>query len=342
MTKIGLISIYANVVAIIMALGVFVLAGRCRIKDPMEKTIFRSLLGIIMMMSVFYILTLLRDDKVFTCNHAGAMLLETGLELLISSLAVMWFIYLDYRLFHSKGHLKRAMLKILFPFLIVLAVDLVNIFTGVLFYFDDELIYHERPLYIVASVIMVGYYIGSLIYLTICKRRDDKMKFFSVGPFFAPMVLYVLIYYFTPFATVTLGITVGLALLYAEIINEQCYQDSDTGFFNRLYLSYLRELMEKQAYDLESAVLIRVPEEEVQTAAGLITKQLPDDCDTIRIGKDTVLTLAHVQDRAPLHMLAEDVEMSLEEAEISVKVDYDLKKKKESCTEFLDRFLGKV
>ena len=51
------------------------------------------------------------------------------------------------------------------------------------------------------------------------------------------------------------------------------------------------------------------------------------------------MTLANVKEKAPLHMLSEDVEMSFEEAKIPVSVTYALKKKKESETEFLDRFL---
>ncbi len=136
--------------------------------------------------------------------------------------------------------------------------------------------------------------------------------------------------------------SIGLTLIYAQIVNEQCYQDTTTGFFNRMYLDHLRRRMEKGDYSLESVLLFKIPEKELEELAHLISEQLPDECDTIRIKRDTILTLTHVNDRSPLYMLSEDVEMVLEKANVEAIVEYDLRKKKESSVEFLDRFLKKV
>ena len=75
--------------------------------------------------------------------------------------------------------------------------------------------------------------------------------------------------------------------------------------------------------------------------AELITEQLPQDSDTVRFGKDRVVTLAGVKDRSPLKMLSEDVEMSFEKAGFGVMVTPLLRKKKETPVEFLDRIVEK-
>lgn len=336
------VSIDFNAVAFMLGLGIIVLVCRLKFRDLTEKKIFVSLMVVDLAMCVSYILTLLRDGGVIPCDHFGAMVYETVLEILINLFAVHWLIYVDYRMYHSMGHLRRIIFKMVLPVGIVVILNIINLFTGIFFYFDDDMIYCETGLYIICDLIRVAYFIVSCIILAIHKKHDERMKFFNIMPFIVPAILYMSLYYISPFNTVTLGLTIGLALIYTSMVNEQCYMDGVTGFYNRLYLDYLRGRMEKADYDLESAMVFRLPEDKMESAAKLITAQLPDDCDTLRYGKETVITLARVNERAPLHMLSEDVEMSLEEAGIPVDIEYELKKKKESCVDFLEGFLRKA
>lgn len=342
MTGAGYVTIYANAVAIMLMLGVNTLAARLKVKDKLEKKIFLSLLGVMVVMSVFYILMALRDERILPCNKAGAMAIETLLELTINIFAIQWFVYVIYRMYHSISHFKRNNVRIFIPFLIMMLLDIVNAFTGFLFYFDDDLLLVEQPLYILTDLIRTGYFVASLIALAMHRKHDDRLRFFSLRAFFIPMMFFVLLYYFTPYATAALGMAIGLTLIYAQIVNEQCYQDTTTGFYNGMYLDYLKKRMEENDYTLESAMSFRIPEKELVDSAHLISEQFPDECDTVRIKKDTILTLTPVNDRGPLFMLSEDVQMVLAEANVEAIVKYDLRKKNESSVEFLDRFLKKV
>ncbi len=342
MTDIGYVTLYVNAIAIMLSIGIMAMVWKLKMKDALEKKIFIGLLILVILMGAFYILCALRDDKMISCSHLGAMLLETGLELLINAYAFQWFIYVEYRLYHSVDHIRRNVLLFSGPFLVITIMDLVNIFTEFLLQYDDELgIITETPVYVLTDVIRLGYFICTLFILELRKRHDDSLKFFSVRPFFIPVMIYVLLYYFTPYATVDLGLAIGLTLIYVELINEKCYQDSESGFFNRLYLDYLRGRITEGKYDLESALVYELPGADMATSAKLILKQLPKDCDTIRYGKDIVVTLTKVNNRGPLSMLSEDVQQSLDEAGIPVEVRIDLKKKKESGAEFLERVLAK-
>ena len=100
MTDTGLVIIYVNAVAVMLSVGVMALARRFRMEDPWEKKIFLGLQAIVIAMACFYVLCSLRDDKVIAFSKAGAMAIETVLELLVNVLAVEWFIYMDYRIFH--------------------------------------------------------------------------------------------------------------------------------------------------------------------------------------------------------------------------------------------------
>ena len=223
-------SAYSNSVAIMLILGLIVLASKLRSRDELEKKIFLSLLGGLMAMCVFYMLTWLRDSGVMRCDRTWTMLIETGLEILINLFAVHWFVYVDYRMYHSVGHLMRSMPKILLPVGFAMLFDIVNIFTGIFFYFDDSMQYTETRLYIICDFLRIIYFILSLVVLTIHKKNDERMKFFSVMPFLVPSLLYLILHYITPFGTLSLGLAIGMALLYTSMINEQCYLDGVTGF----------------------------------------------------------------------------------------------------------------
>ena len=342
MNDINQIAIYSNIVAIMLVIGITVLAAKFNIKDEWEKKIFLSLLVIFILMSIAYIVTGYRDAGILECSSMAAVLIETSLEYLINLFAFQWFIYVDYRMFHSTLHIRRNGLFFTAGFAIMMLLDTINIFTGILFTFTDSTSYAETPLYIVTDLIRLVYFFGTIFALIYYRRKDERMKFFHVRSFFIPMAFYVLLYYVTPMNTVTLGLSIGLTLIFVQMVNEQCYQDGETGFFNDLYLDYLRGRIEGNDYDLQSVMFFKLPGEDMATSSKLIAEQLPDECQTIRLDSDTIVTLTHVKDRSPLFMVSEDVQMSLEEAGIPVEVSFELKKKKESGADFLDRVLRKA
>ena len=192
MSDVGYISLYVNTVAIMLCLGVHVLVWKFKMKDIREKRVFLYLLGNIVIMSLFYILCTFRDDVVIPCNKLGAMFLETGLEMSINIFAVIWFLYVDYRMFHSVGHIKRNAVIIMIPIVIAVLMNIVNIPTQFLFDYDmSEMQVVETYAYVALDVIRLAYFIVSIIILAIRKRKDWRMKFFSIRAFIIPTVFYI-------------------------------------------------------------------------------------------------------------------------------------------------------
>ncbi|MCR5098848.1 MAG: hypothetical protein K6B14_07870 [Lachnospiraceae bacterium] len=342
MSDVGYVTIYANGVAIMLLLGILVLSSKLRLNDENEKRIFSSLLVIALGMAVFYIIISLRDEGIIPCSHMGAMLIESAEEFLLIALMVQWVIYMDYRMYHSPGHLKRNLNRIIVPVALICLCFIINIFTGFMFYFDENLVYTETALYYVVDIIRLLFFIIPIVMLARRKKVDENIRFFTIRPFFVSILFYVGIYYITPYSVAALGISIGFALIYVDVVNAYRYQDTQTGFFNRNYLLYLKDLIRDDEYELNSAMLFTVPGDDIENTSKLIHAQLPDDCEPIRYAGDKILTLAHVKDRSPLHMVSEDVEMSLTEAGIPVAVAYDLRKKKETGSDFLERFLKKA
>ncbi len=334
-------TIYVNLITIMLSLGLMALMFKLKRKDTIEKKIFIILLVHTTFWALLYIFSAYGTRRVIPFGKTGMLLLDTLLEVVLTSTALIWFVYVDYRIFHSPDHLRRDMKIMILPFVLVLLLNAINLFTGILVWYDDDLVCHETNLYLVCDGARLLYFVGSLVYLQWHKRRNRRMQFFSAKSFFIPLMFYVLLYYFTPFATSALGFTIGLTLIYVQDINRLCYQDTETGFYNRLYLTDLRRRIEQGRYELNSALVYELAEGDREKMAELITEQLPQDSDTVRFGKDRVVTLAGVKDRSPLKMLSEDVEMSFEKAGFGVMVTPLLRKKKETPVEFLDRIVEK-
>ncbi|MBR3305638.1 MAG: hypothetical protein IKI75_00120 [Lachnospiraceae bacterium] len=340
MTETGYISLYSNTVAIMLSFGVFVLVWKFKIRDKVEKRILLGLLANIVVMALFYILCSLRDSGMIPCSRIGAMFMETGLEMMINIFAMIWFLYTDYRIFHSIFHIKRNIIIFTVPFILVAIMNLVNIPTAFMFDYDmNEHVTVEKTFYVIADIIRLGYFFTSMFVLTVRKRRDEKMKFFSIRAFIIPLTFYVLLYYFTDYNTVSLGLAIGTTLIYAGMVNEKCYQDSETGFYNRLYLDYLKKRIHDNKFDLRSIAEFVVPENEMEKLSPMISKQLPESCFAIRYGKDRIIVLSQVKDRGPLSMLTEDVQLAVETAGGSVETGFKLKKKNETAESFLDDYL---
>ena len=338
---IGNASIYANLVAIMLVLGLIALASKLKMNDRLEKRFFLVLLVVVLLMAFVYLLDEYRNQGVIPLGRVGAVLLDMLMELLITVFAFDWFLYVDYRIFRSPEHIKRDLKVFIVPLAMIFVLCVINIFTGFLTWYDADMVYHESPLYILLDLIRLAYFIGSLIYLEIFKRKDRRLRFFSIRSFIVPTLFYILLYYFLPYATPALGLAIALALIYVQIVNNLCYRDPETGFYNRLYLRDIRSQIEKGKYELNSALLYSLPEGDTKKMAKLITAQLPEECETIRFKEHTVVTLAKADDRMPLQMLAEDVELCFEEEGIPVSLTYDLRKRNESEIAFLNRFLEK-
>ena len=338
---IGNASIYANLVAIMLVLGLIALASKLKMNDRLEKRFFLVLLVVVLLMAVCYLLDEYRSQGAIPMGRVSTILLDTLMEILLAIFAFDWFLYVDYRIFRSPEHIKRDLKVFIAPLAAILLLCVINIFTGFLTWYDADMVYHETPLYVILDLIRVVYFIGSLIYLEIFKRKDRKLRFFSIRSFIVPTLFYVLLYYFLPYATPALGLAIALALIYVQIVNNLCYRDPETGFYNRLYLRDIRSQIEKGKYELNSALLYTLPEGDTKKMAELITAQLPEESETIRYGERTVVTLAKADDRMPLQMLAEDVELGFEEEGLSLTMSYDLRKRDESESAFLNRFLEK-
>ena len=227
-------TIYASIISIMLCLGLIGLAFKLKMKDRMEKQILIFLLSLLTVWSVINIFAVYGMARVIPFGMTTMKVFSFLLEVVVTDFALLWFVDVDYRIYHSHDHLWRNIKTVAVPFLVVVILNFINIFTEIMVWFDEDYVYHSTPLYLVCDLVRLIYFLGSIFYLEWHKRRDKRLQYLSVRSFIIPLMLCLVLTYFTPYVTSVLGMSIGLALMYVQNINYLSYQDTETGFFNRM------------------------------------------------------------------------------------------------------------
>ena len=305
------------------------------IKDR-EGRFFRRMLRIMVCMCVFELLLYGIESRTIPGNNQLAGVMMTLYEITGTLMIFAWLSYVNFRLYHNRDHLKRTKGRYLLPMLAMLCLDVINVFTGIFFSFEGDIAFQITPLYYVFEGIKTASFYGAFFMLFYHKKHFPDRKIFSVWPVLIPMLIGSVISTFTVYPGLCLGLSLGLLILFGMLMNEGRCVDPETGFFVPLYLEQVKEKIKSGGYDPESAILISVAGS-VKESAPLISEQLPEDSETIRMGEKELLVLSTVQKRGPLFMVQEDVEAVLSEAGIPCEIRLLLRKKEEDPVAFLER-----
>ena len=262
-------------------------------------------------------------------------------------LIIMWVIYLNYRVFRSKDTLIHTVYKRMIPLFGMILLVVINLFTGILFYYDEEGVYHEAWGIYLYSGILAFYFFISVIQVAIHKKKYHDPRFFDIWSLLIPTVLGFAVSMLGDYYTIALGFALGMTNVYAGIINERSFLDRQTGFFNRFYMRYLRKDLQAGIFEPKSGMIFRLQEPGDMDDFSRVLKPLLDRKNVaIRYKEDTVLVLAEVSDRVAMHMIEEDLMMGLEELNhsapeknVSVTTEAAFRKKAETSEEFYEQFL---
>ena len=345
------VTFYADIAAMVLTFGVIVLCSRGVITDRYEGRIFRNFLLSIFCLAAFNTVSAVVDE--FTIMSASFVVASTILNniLLIFQiiLVIAWVVYLDYKVFRSRDALIHIVYKRMIPLYALIVLVIVNMFTGILFYYDENGVYHEAWGIYIYSGVLAFYFFISVIQVAVHKKKYGEPKFFDIWSLLIPTVLGFVVSMLGDYYTIALGFALGMTNVYAGIINERSFQDQETGYYNRSYLQYLKKEVTEGSYRLKSGMIFHLGEkEDAEVFAKLLTPLLPKDCVMARLDPNTLIMLAEISERVALHMMKEDAEDALlqynagtDGPDIRVTIDM-IMKKKETPVEFYESLLHRV
>ncbi len=264
-----------------------------------------------------------------------AMLLNTVLEISYTLVMAVWLFYAMYDLFKSKDYIRRKRWIVLGPALILAAVPIINLFVPIIFTCDHVNGFLELPFYRYYNIPRFFYIIVSVYQTTEYHRREKTRGVYNIWLFLIPLVASAILETMTTYTIMTLGCAIGLTSLYVVMINEMGYKDFESGFYNAYYLSYLYNLTDKGKYELSSIISFSIKDgENVEAFSEAIKTVLPDECDTIRTGSGSFITISESTDRGYVYMLTEDISTVAEEAGFFVNTESIVRGKKEDPADF--------
>ncbi len=344
------VTFYADVAAAMLSLGVLVLCSRGIIKDDFLGGLFRLLLVVSICLSAIDAATYARKYHEFPGAYPLAMGLQTLLELVLNFIIFLWLLYANYKIYRSRDSIKRKFYQFMIPLFVLMGVDIINVFTGILFYYDEHVMYHTTWLVIPYYLIRYFYFFSIVIQIALHKRHNRNLKFFDMGGFIIPVLVGGLVTNLSPYSVMALGFAIGLCNEYAGIINERSFMDRQTGYFNRFYLRYLKNDIDREVFSPRSGIIFRLTDpEDMGDFAEILSSLLPKKCEVIRYNEDTVVMLAETANRGGLHMMSEDVNLAVEkfntdhkDRTLSVSMDTISKKKKETAKGFYEMLIRRI
>ena len=333
-----IVNVDMSIAAALLSLGVFLLAIRTRSINDRRVSILRVLSGLSVINATLYLVLNFMEGPVYHSPIMLVTVLETIDEITSNMFCLYWLYYVLFSTYKSEDYLKKMQRIFNMPFYILLVLDIVNIFTGILWYYDSDVIYRETFLYTVQDVIRYGFIIVALIQYVRFRKNDGKAHFFNIWLSFVPIFGAGLLEGFSGYYCLSIGMAIGVCMLYMGISAEVGFIDKETGFYNSLYLAYIKDMIEKGRFKLAGIITYRFEDpDHMPRFSDSLIKLLPDDCETVRLDDRTIVTMSETTDGGLVFMLSEDVEAICEEMGIEVEVENEVKgKKMDSATFFTD------
>lgn len=311
---------------------------------------FRAIVTNVMLNAVFNILCFSMRYQSFPGVRTLALVSKTLLELVTLSLSVLWLLFVDLMLYHSRDHLIRRYRYLAVPVLCITAALVLNLFFDIVFSFDGNMIDQPMVFYAVQEAIECMIIVISLVIVMQYRWKNGPLHAFYLWPFLLPFVVVAVISAATPYSFMALGMAVGLWSLALSLKKKVAYTDAKSGFFNSNYLSHVEQLAEKGEYPVGSAIVFAFEGNE-NDASAILRRELPVGSELMRFDGGEFLMLLGTRDEPLLRLLESNVREATEEFNdehgdpakaLSVRIAGDVSGQGESPGTFVSRVRASV
>lgn len=330
-----LTTLLADSVAFLLLAGMFVLAKPIWNRKNMESRLFRMLFLFSMLNCVGNGISYSLRYQSFDMARPLAMLSCTILEASVLLLLFVWVTYVDYSLYRSRDHLLRAYLIWFIPIAVFVALLIINLPTGIVFYINDQTVFTPRLLYKLIEYTEYFYLIASILVLFRYHRMNGNPRFFKVWSFLAPILIGSFVTDFTSYSLRSLGIAIGLVTLLFSMENYWRFLDETSGFYNAEYLPFIFTFPDTKERFI-SAVRVETEGDE-KTAANALKKATPENSEMIHLAKGEYLLLSDNSKKSVLRMFADILSDAVEDAGLTASTELFVRKKEETPLDFAIR-----
>jgi diguanylate cyclase (GGDEF)-like protein len=326
-----------------------------------ETKLFKALIYTNALIIALDILMWLLDGRPGTFFRNANLLATASYYALNPLICLIWYLYVDYFIYHSEIRLKKIRPLLFVPFILNLALSILSIFNSLYFEIDAGNAYSRGNWFYLMVAIAFFYLVYAFTVILAKQKSIPKRDFFPLLLFAVPPAVGAVIQSaFFGFSLIWPCVTISILIIYINIQNDQLHKDYLTGLFNRRQLyNYFQYAMQDFGNDYLAGIMIdinsfkkindiyghSIGDEALQNTAGILKKSFrKNDCIT-RYGGDEFIVLAIFRQKKDLALaisrLKENVEkfnqQHIAKYTLSLSMGYDFYygRSKEEFAEFL-------
>ena len=223
--------------------------------------LFDTMIGITLGALVAETASFLLDGVPGRWNYYLQYFLNAYLFLASCSVGMLWVLYVNDRIYHSRQQLRRWLLPVAVPVALIavlLVCDLCG--AGFIFSISERNVYQRGTLVALTYLFVFSDYCISLGMAIVAVRRNNHVRFFPVPYFVVPCVLGTVV------QSLRYGLSVGwfcvsLAFLFVQLhlYNENAFVDELSGLYNRKYYDcVIRKLASSRKRGVISGIMLDV------------------------------------------------------------------------------------
>ena len=225
----------ANGTGAVLVCFLFLLRVRGESKNSVGSELFCQMLVVTLLAQATETISFLLDGVPGAASRFWLYLMNTVCTGATVSVGFAWCLYVDFRVYHSTGRLRRRHLFLGAPLLAVLALLAANLFgTGWIFTISADNVYHRGPLNSLLYLLLFGYYAESVWQVHKAKRDGVTVEFFSVYYFVITCAVgTVLQGAFYGMAFGWLSVAIAFVFVDSQLRSLRSYLDELSGLFGR-------------------------------------------------------------------------------------------------------------
>ncbi len=340
----SIVTIYSDTMAFLLTGGLLFIASSFRAKkDEHSNKLF-------FLLCVFTMVNALSNGASYMLHHQNLgwpvfarMILPSIAELSTLCGMFMWLIYIDYKLYESWDRTRFVEKYFRLPIIVFGCLFVINLFTGVMFTVNENFEFVATSLFYVVMIFQYGYAVTPIITYIRYYTMHGKKHFFHISPMVIPAAVAAVFTLLSNYSARAFGFAIALVFIYFSYINRWRFDDPETGFYNKRYISHVMAMARDGKKDYHSAMIFEVKNIPIQLI-NILKAEVPENGEIIRIEKNKLLLFSESSKSSMIRALSalikddtDEYDRTHEDEPIDLDVLYSLRKRNESSEDFVKR-----
>lgn len=229
-------AVEADIISIFLIM-VMMFYGKIQERSWRERSIFGAMLFSNAVLSIADILSWIFDGAQFEGAYWVLQVATFVYNGMLVFIGLLWLCYCDEQTLGNNAAAKKRRSVYAVPFGILIAINVLNIWTGWIFYYDEANVYHRGDWYIIHIMMAATYILTAVVIILTAASGQEKSRAKEtlglLGFVVTPAITLVVQAMYYGVSLIPFGITISLLMVFLQRIIAMITKDHLTGLDNR-------------------------------------------------------------------------------------------------------------